>query len=147
MGKDSAIVQSKRSVYYAYPDDLFVETDPTKPLFDNRALLALREEMVESIMAHGVLQDVICEKRGTAGPIVVDGRQRVLHAREANKRLRRAGNDPEPDESCDFARAIIAFVLGEDPTGKGLRAYDGALPKIVSKLRREIGGDDECGAK
>jgi hypothetical protein len=44
----------------------------------------------------------------------------------------------EADEVCDFALAILAFLLGEDRTAKGLKEVQGSetLVKIATKVRR-----------
>lgn len=67
-------------------------------LWDERVLLALDENMVLNIMALGVREPVIVEvEKGDGGDrkaLVVDGRRRTLHAREANRRLRERG-EPE----------------------------------------------------
>lgn len=60
------------------------------PLWDERNQLPIREEMVLNIMALGVKQSVTVRKDGERA-LVVDGRQRVRHAREANKRLAAQG--------------------------------------------------------
>ncbi len=68
------------------------------PLWDERILLPLDESMVKNIMALGVQESVRVEvEKGTDGskvPYVVDGRRRVMHAREANKRLKTLGEPP-----------------------------------------------------
>lgn len=63
------------------------------PLFDERAFMPLEEAMVLNIMVYGVIETVTARKDG-AVPCVVDGRRRVLHAREANKRLEAMGEEP-----------------------------------------------------
>lgn len=72
------------------PETLVIEEDKAYELYDPRIHLKLDEAMVENIMAFGVLQPITVKKVGKA-VVVVDGRQRVRHAREANKRLRAAG--------------------------------------------------------
>jgi ParB family chromosome partitioning protein len=82
---------------YFDPGQLLIVDDPKHPLFDERCKLPLDEAMVLDIMAVGVLEPVIV--RGSTGPDgarvveVVDGRQRVRNAREANKRLRKRGKE------------------------------------------------------
>lgn len=59
-------------------------------LYDERVEMPLSDEFVQNIMTLGVKKNVIVEK--IAGmPYVVDGRQRVRAAREANKRLKKLG--------------------------------------------------------
>jgi ParB family chromosome partitioning protein len=70
------------------------------PLWDERVLLPLDESMVLSIMSLGVKEPIIVRKEGTAAQ-VVDGRRRVMHAREANKRLKKLG------EPCIDVPAVV----------------------------------------
>jgi ParB family chromosome partitioning protein len=82
---------------YFDPGQLLIVEDPKHPLFDERCKLPIDEAMVLDIMSVGVLEPVIV--RGAAGPDgarvieVVDGRQRVRNAREANARLRKRGKE------------------------------------------------------
>ena len=77
-----------------------VEDDETHPLFDPRAKKPLSEALVRSIYKRGVLVPIIVRKNGTTPnlgvPIVevVDGRQRVRAAREANRRREAEGLIP-----------------------------------------------------
>lgn len=92
--------------------------------YDSRIHLPLKEEMVLNIMALGVGQPISIKKRGD-DPIVIDGRQRVRHAREANKRLRARG-EPEILLDCkdhrgdDLQLELTSIGLNElredDPT-------------------------------
>jgi ParB family chromosome partitioning protein len=65
---------------------------PEHPLYDPRIKLPLKEEMVLNIMHLGVFEPVLVRKNG-AQVEVVDGRRRVMHAREANARLKKAGSE------------------------------------------------------
>lgn len=62
-----------------------------------RIRLPPKEGLIESIMQHGVNDPITCfSVKATTGDryrIVVNGRQRVLAAREANKRMRALGGD------------------------------------------------------
>ncbi len=80
------------------PNDLVIVGVDTKdgeehPRWDVRVRLPFDESLCRNIMTHGVLQPVIVHKVGTAYE-VVDGRQRVLHAREAARRQDAAGDVP-----------------------------------------------------
>lgn len=76
------------------PDELVIigldtKDGPEHELWDERIKLPLDEAMVLNIMALGVKETVTLRK-GPSGYEVVNGRRRVLHAREANKRLKKA---------------------------------------------------------
>lgn len=59
-------------------------------LWDERIKLPLEESMVVNIMALGV-KETVTVRKGPKGYEVVNGRRRVLHTREANRRLKKAG--------------------------------------------------------
>jgi ParB family chromosome partitioning protein len=91
------------------PNDLTLVTDPMHPLFDPSVHSKPPEEMIMSIMEHGVLVPIVIRRNGTdktgrAIIEVVDGRTRVLAAREACKRQAKAGV-PERD------RVVVGAVL------------------------------------
>jgi ParB family chromosome partitioning protein len=68
-------------------DDTGANTDP---LYDERVAIDLDENFVRNIMVYGINSPVLC--RDEAGrTVVVDGRQRVRAAREANRRFNQAG--------------------------------------------------------
>lgn len=98
MAKDSVEVYGatgKCAALFFDPDDLVIITDPNHALFDRRALLPFDEPMVLNLMAEGVHQSITITKDVERGQtIVVDGRRRVINAREANRRLREAGCEP-----------------------------------------------------
>jgi len=62
-------------------------------LYDERIHLPLVEETVLNIMVNGVIEPVVVRPNGDVAE-VLDGRQRVRHAREANRRLKAQGEPP-----------------------------------------------------
>jgi len=103
MGKQ--LLDGKReSMFRVDPDDLTIigldtEDGPEHPLWDERIKLALDEAMVLNIMDLGIREPVVVVVQGKGDDriaAVVDGRQRVRHAREANKRLAKRG-EPKID--------------------------------------------------
>ncbi|AKF03383.1 ParB/RepB/Spo0J family partition protein [Sandaracinus amylolyticus] len=63
-------------------------------LFDERVFLPLDDDMLHSIEMYGVLKPIFVRRAGAVFE-VVDGRRRVLHAREVNRAQReRGGGDP-----------------------------------------------------
>lgn len=75
------------------PEDIVLVTDKEHPLYDRRVHNAPQEPLVASIMTFGVKVPVIVRNEDGKA-LVVDGRQRVINAREANKRLRAEGSVP-----------------------------------------------------
>lgn len=93
-------------------------------LWDERINLPLKEEMVLNIMAVGVKQTITVRKDGD-NALVVDGRQRVRHAREANKRLRERGEpivlvptrvEKGSDDMMDMVSVSLNAQRQEDST-------------------------------
>ena len=94
MGKSKSAIEAPRSTYFNVdPDKLFVATDPKHPLYHVRVTWPLKETTIKSIMAKGVMEPIFVRKNGKILE-VTDGRRRVLHAREANKRLVAMGSAP-----------------------------------------------------
>lgn len=92
---DAYGAKGKSNVLAFDPDDLVLVTDPKHYLYDERVHLPLKEPMVLNIMTLGVGQPIVVTKCPETGKtLVVAGRQRVKHAREANKRLRERGEMP-----------------------------------------------------
>jgi len=86
----------KTDILLLWPEDVTIVVDPKHPLYDpDRVDLELDETMVLNIMHYGVIETITVTKDTETGKtVVVDGRQRVLHAIEANKRLRKRGEEP-----------------------------------------------------
>lgn len=90
--KDAYGASGKTNVLTFAPENLYMTDDPSHPLYDERIYLPLSESMVLNIMDQGVIEPVIIWKDKETGTVyVVDGRQRVKHAREANRRLLEQG--------------------------------------------------------
>lgn len=99
--RDSLNAKGKRDVYMFDPDDLTLVTDEKSPLYDERVELQVDEALVLNIMfapdgvPQGVLEPGLGARNPETGKVeVIDGRQRVKAAREANKRLRKQGLEP-----------------------------------------------------
>jgi len=85
----------KSNVLFFDPATLHLVTDDKSPLYDERVHNAPQERMVRSIMVKGVRVPIIIVKNPETGATeVVDGRQRVINAREANRRLVAQGDEP-----------------------------------------------------
>lgn len=89
-------LDAKRLTAFAMdPNNLIIigldtKDDARHPLYDERIKLPLAETMVLNVAHNGVIEPVIVRKNGDRVE-VVDGRQRVRAAREANKRLKKEG--------------------------------------------------------
>ncbi len=79
-----------------WPEDIVVPSDPGHPLYQpGRVEEPLEDRIVDGICEVGVLQPVTVRKRDDGSPELVIGKKRVLHAREANKRLKKKGIEPK----------------------------------------------------
>ena len=94
----------KRDAYMYDPETLVLVMDEKSPLYDERVHLPVNEKMVANIKfcpdgpdsaPLGVIEPIVVRRNPETGKIeVVDGRQRVKAAREANKQLKKEGRDP-----------------------------------------------------
>lgn len=97
--KKQALDATRVNAFRYLPTELFVVghddegDDQTHPCWDERAKYDLDECMVRNIMHRGVVQAITVKRDGNR-VVVVDGRQRVLHCREANRRLLEQGGKP-----------------------------------------------------
>lgn len=84
---------TRGTLFLLDPANLTLIEDPNDPLYDVRVKLGPAEGLVRDIAHRGVIEPVVITKRGDKA-VVVDGRQRVAAAREANKRLSDMGKAP-----------------------------------------------------
>ena len=99
--KNSAEVygaEGRTNLFQFDPEKLILVTDKKHTLYDPRIEEPVSEELVKSIMWRGVLEPIIVwrdPENPEGGALVVDGRQRVKAAREANHRLAEQGSPPK----------------------------------------------------
>jgi len=99
--RDKLKNEGKRDAYTYDPEKLVLVMDEKSPLYDERVHLPIDEDLVKNIMFApdgvplGVIEAVTARRNTETGDLeIVNGRQRVKAAREANKRLRKAGFEP-----------------------------------------------------
>lgn len=98
-----------------------------EPLYDPRQEEGPDENLVRSVMARGVKTPILASKVGDV-LLVVDGRRRVVAAREANRRLTKEGKEPvkikvmlERGQEADlFGTMIIGNACRQDDSGVAL---------------------------
>ncbi|WP_175725141.1 ParB/RepB/Spo0J family partition protein [Burkholderia ambifaria] len=134
----------KSNVLFFDPDTLTLITDPAHPLFDRRALLPYDEAMVRNIRHRGVLETILVHKDPETGEvIVVDGRRRVIAAREANRRLREAGEAPVMVPALP-KRGKKSELAGMMVATNEHREHDSPINRAEKMQRlRDLGYDDE----
>jgi ParB family chromosome partitioning protein len=132
--KKVAIVDASRSnIYNVDPSSLVLVTDKKHALYDERVHLPVDEGMVRSIVAKGVIQPITIRKNGMLFE-VVQGRQRVKNAIEANKRITAEGGTPikvpavirnESDGAAAGTNNVTNYVLqADDVITKAEKAND-----------------------
>lgn len=102
------IADGRQDTFKVMPEELTLITDKGHPLYDERVELSVDEAMVKSILEHGIRENV--NVRRVDGVFeVLDGRQRVKAALEANKRLKAAGKS-----KSEFLRVPVTMVKDND---------------------------------
>lgn len=102
---DAYGASGKTNVLMFEPEKLHLVSDRNHPLYDERIHLPIDEAMVLNIMDQGVIEPLVIWKDPETGhTCVVDGRQRVAHTMEANKRLAKKG------EPLLFVPAVVRKV-------------------------------------
>ncbi len=93
MAAKTSIDAPRLNAFAIEPERLTIVTDEKHHLYDERVKLPVEENLVRNIMVHGVQVPVLVVKEGN-DILVVDGRQRVRAAIEANLRLEKEGAAP-----------------------------------------------------
>jgi len=88
-----ALPFKRANAFMAYPEDLHLEKVQGQKHYDPRVHHKFVERDVKWIMRRGVLEAVKVDKCGSK-VVVIDGRQRVINALEANRRLVKDGEPP-----------------------------------------------------
>ncbi len=99
--RDALNAKGKTDVYYFDPADVVLVEDQKSALYDERVDNEVKEGLVLNMMfapdgvPQGVLTVLAGRRNAETGKIeIVDGRHRTKAAREANKRLKKAGLEP-----------------------------------------------------
>lgn len=143
--KDAYGASGQTNLLLFEPEALVIVTDPAHPLYDERAKLPIRESMVLNIMHHGVIKAVVVTKDPETGDtVVVDGRQRVRHCVEANRRLRARGEEPlrvsavvRKFDPADHAGRTDVMVSANE-----IREDDNPVTKAAKMARLQAMGRD-----
>jgi ParB family chromosome partitioning protein len=150
------------TLLHVYPEELTLVTDETHFLFDPRVHNALRDEFVEDILQHGVIKPVEIREAMVEGKLyleVVTGRQRTLHAIEANKRsdaegkerrkipailvkgepseliLRMLSENAHTESETKYSRAYkVKRALDEGATKDSIRKSLGCAPNTIDQM-------------
>lgn len=126
------------------PEELTFIDEKGHPLYDpRRVALPVMEELVLNIMVLGVLEPVLIAKDPETGKVVVvDGRQRVKAAREANKRLKKQGS-PLVKVPCIMKKAAPGRLAGM-MAGTTIRQDETPLGRAENMAKmRDLGTPEE----
>jgi len=107
---------------------------PEHPLYDERINLPIDEAMVRNIQAFGVLEPVLVRKDGSFVD-VVDGRQRVRHARLASERNVAAGLPEILVPAQSPMKATDATAVGVMVSANTFRRDDDPLTRAKKASR------------
>lgn len=144
MASKTAVDASRTNAWNIEPERLVLIADPAHPLYDPRVHLPLDESMVLNIMYHGVIEPVVICKDGD-NLVVVDGRQRVKNAVEANRRLRAEGKLPLL-VTCMIRKGDDANLFGVMVSTNELRREDTPLGRAEKLQRFMVMGRSEAEA-
>lgn len=99
--RDSLHAKGKTDVYYFDPADVVLVENKESVLYDERVDNDFKESLVLNMMfapdgvPQGVLKVLLGRRHPETGKVeIIDGRQRTKAAREANRRLKKAGIEP-----------------------------------------------------
>lgn len=138
--RDALHSKGKVDIYYFDPADVVLVVDKASVIWDERVENAYSEELVASMLyapdgevPQGTLKPCFGRRNTETGKVeIVDGRQRTLAAREANRRLKKQGLPPlrlpvwirRGNDSRTMAMMITANGLDtpETPMHRALKA-------------------------
>lgn len=129
-----------------YPEKLTIVTDPNHPLYDERHKLPCDDATVRNMMAFGVLEPIIVTRDPESGAVlVVDGRQRVKNAAEANRRLHEQGLPlllvPATTRKGDDPATLMGVMIATNE----LRQVDPPMVRAAKMQRlKNLGQDDDA---
>lgn len=153
------VLDGKRINAFGYdPDDLVIvgidtNDGPEHPLYDVTFRHEVDNSMVLNIMELGIISPVtVCKvpdgsERGYS-VVVVDGRRRVIHAREAKRKMAALGDPGSISVPCTLQKGDEGLLEKVSVAANFVRQEDTTLTRAerVSKLLRRNGGDYEDAA-
>jgi ParB family chromosome partitioning protein len=123
-----------------------VRIDTLGALADGRTALPILESLVLDVMIRGVIEPIVVRKDDDGEPVVIDGRQRLKAAQEANRRLAAQGamllKIPAVYRNTDDVGAYAAMISANEH-----RQDDDAIGR-ARKVQRfiDIGGAESDAA-
>lgn len=133
MATKQAIPGKRLNAFAVDPKDLSLVVDENHPLYDERVAFPVDEALVRNVMVYGVLEPVLVTKEGDE-VLVVDGRQRVKAAIEANRRLSERG-ESELRVPCMVRRGNVESLFGVSVSANEQRLDDTPLGRARKAQR------------
>jgi len=134
----------RKDAWNLTPEELVLVDDKDHPLYDPRINLPLDENLVKNIMFNGVIEPIVITKVGVQA-LVVDGRQRVRAAREANKRFEKEGKE-QLRITCVLRKGIESDLFGVSVSANEHRQDDTPMGRAQKCARYLAMGRTEAEA-
>jgi ParB family chromosome partitioning protein len=126
--RKNAFARDPKTLLIVGIDEIPGVDEPRKhPLCEDPSRLVIDDAMVRNIMHYGVIEPVVVTTDG-GSVVVVDGRRRVLHAREANARLHERGQ-PEIAVTCIVRQGEEGDLMGVMVATNSVRLDETPLQK------------------
>ena len=126
--RKNAFARDPKTLLIVGVDEVPGVDEPRKhPLYEDPARLVIDDAMVRNIMHYGVIEPVVVTTDARS-VVVVDGRRRVLHAREANARLHERGQ-PEIAVTCIVRQGEEGDLMGVMVATNSIRLDETPLQK------------------
>ena len=122
---------SRTDAFLFDPEELILVTDEAHILFAPEVNLPFDEDLVRNIMVNGVIEPVIVSMNNE----VIDGRQRVKAAREANRRLAKEGKQLVRTPAMRRRSASDADMFGVLVSSNEHRRKDSAIEQAAKALK------------
>lgn len=135
--------------YESGPEDPYYNPR-IKGMYTANGEVVYNEGMLDSIMRLGVLEPILTGKKDNGDVVVVAGCSRILHAREACRRLQAAGHPPLLVPALSPLRGFTDAEMGEVMIAENeLRQENSPLVKaeLAALQLRRRGGDIKEAAK
>lgn len=137
---------TRQDSFLVFPEHLVIigldtDDDASHVLHDPRINDPIDEKMVLNIKAYGVFEPVLTQKLPDGRVVVLDGRQRVRCAREANRRLKAEGAEVMRIPVANPKRGDLATATGIMISSNEIRRDDSMAVKAAKaqKLHNQFG--------
>jgi ParB-like chromosome segregation protein Spo0J len=128
-----ALFEATRGTTFVFdPKELVIITNKNNPLYDKRVEIPISRAMIDNIKKNGVIEPVVIMRDDGGRAVVVDGRQRVRCAIEAEKELGRPVM-----VNCVVRKGSLEDLAGVGISANEIRLDDDMLTK-AEKCNRFI---------